>query len=58
MATRELESENTYRELRADASEIVELAAVWSTKCSVVKAVINAVCRAVSSIAKAFPGPS
>jgi hypothetical protein len=53
MATRELDSESTYRELRAEASEIVALAADWSTKCSVVRAVINAVCRAASSIPRA-----
>src|SRR5215203_6715638 len=52
MATRELDSESMYRELRAEDSEIVELAAVWSTKCSVVSADINVDCRVASSIAR------
>lgn len=38
IATSALDSANTYNELRAAASEMVELAAVCSTKCSVVNA--------------------
>src|ERR1700694_3391128 len=48
-ATSELESTITYGLLRAPASEMVELAAVWSTKCSVVIALISAArCSCVS----------
>jgi hypothetical protein len=50
-ATSALDREITYSELRAAASEIVELAAVWSTKCSAVNADMNAECLAASSIA-------
>src|SRR5688572_21398259 len=50
IAISELDSVNTYNELRAAASLIVELAAVWSTKCSAVNADMNADCLASSSI--------
>ena len=43
IATSELESAMTYKVLRAEASEYVELFAVCSTKCSVVKAESKAV---------------
>src|SRR5688572_16637017 len=53
-ATSELESAMTYNVLRAEASEYVELFAVCSTKCSVVRAESKAV-RSVCSSTQTSP---